>query len=142
MSFHKSLNSLWCCDDRHKFDILSTVCLNLSHSVNSRTACCKHRVCHNNRSLFNWCREFAIIFLRFMCLFISAKTNMTNFCCWCEGKDSAYHSKSCSEDRNYCKFSSCNDWCHTFLDWSLNFYFLYWQISQSLVSHEHCNFLY
>ena len=136
----KSFQTFRCCDDKHTFNILSTMLLDHPDCIYRRTTGCKHRVCQHDQSLFNRIRKFAVIFMWFMCLRISVKADMTDLCRRNQRCDTVYHTKSGTKYRHNCQLLSGDHWGFTFLDRSFNFHILQWKISQCLISHKDCNF--
>ena len=107
----------------------------------SRTAGCKHGICYHDQSLINGIRQFAVIFMRFVCLRISVQSNMSDLCRRYQSCDSINHSKAGAKHRHNCKLFTCDHRCHTCFQRSFHFHILQRKISQRLKSHKNRNFL-
>ena len=78
MSLCKSLDSYRSCNDAHELDVLAAVSLNGVDGINGRTACSEHRIDYYDQALVDRIRKLAIIIVRFMCLRISVKADVTD----------------------------------------------------------------
>ena len=104
----ETFQSFRCCDNKHAFDIFAAMFLDHSDCVYSRTASCKHRVCDNDQTLFDRIRQFAVIFVRLMCLRISVKSDVSDLCRRNKCSDTIDHSKSGTKYRNNSQLLACD----------------------------------
>ena len=138
MSRSQSVKALRSSDYAHELDVLAALVFQKVNSLYRRSACRKHWVADNNKSLVYSIRKLAVILVRLVCDLVTVKTDMTDLCRRNECKKSAYHAKTCPQDRHDSKLFaaehrelSCGDRC-----FHLNV--LCWKISHSLIAHEHC----
>ena len=80
MRLLQRLNSLRSCDQAHKCNILTAALLNKINGSCRTSACREHRIHDKDFSVFNICRELAVIFHRLVRLRITVKTDMAYFC--------------------------------------------------------------
>ena len=61
MSLMETLESFRSSDDRHELDVLSAMLFDKVDSLDARTAGSKHRISHNDGTLFDRVRKFVIL---------------------------------------------------------------------------------
>ena len=85
--------------------------------------------------------ELAVVFVWFVGLLIPVQADVADLCAWYQSQDAVYHAKSGPQDRDNSQFLSGNHWGHAGFNRSFHLYFLGGKIAQSLISHEHGDFL-
>ena len=116
-------------NDTHKLNMFSAVFLDKIHGSHGRTAGGQHGIRHNNGPLIDGAGKLAEIFMGLMGFLIPVKADMAYLGGGNQGKDSVYHAKSGSENRNHRQLLSGNHRRHAALDGSFHFNVFQRQIS-------------
>ena len=82
--------------------------LDHSDSIYRRSSSCKHRIRHNDLSLFDPIRQLTEIFMRFMGLRISIKPDMTDLCKRNQCGNAIHHTKTCTKYRYDRQLLTCD----------------------------------
>ena len=139
MCFVKPFHSLRSCDNKHAFNILSTMLFDKVNGCHCRTACGKHRIYQNDLSLLNRIRKLAVIFVRLMSHRITIKSNMTDLCRWDKRCDAIYHPKACTKYRYNCQLLARDHRRLTCLNRGFNRNVLQRKITKCFISHQDSN---
>ena len=89
VSRSQSVKTLRSSDYAHELDVLAALVFQKVNSLYRRSACRKHWVADDNKSLVYSIRELAVILVRLVCDLVTIKTDMSYLCRRNECKKSA-----------------------------------------------------
>lgn len=127
-------------NNAHELNALRVAALDDGHSINRGATCRQHRIKHDDFTLINIKRKFAVVFHRLERLGVTVKADMADLSCRYKRKNTVNHSETCSQDWNKSKLTSGNHFCSCLRNRRFNCCFFQRKVASSFIAKQHCNF--